>query len=542
MFLFKRIKDDLLAIMFSDNEMSKFSVKDAAEWATEYIGRDVSESNISYLVQYAKIHKYPIEGKTFVEKKELKNYYDNTIIKKEKAWKNSLGNDLDWGLSFDTLREYQTTKHVHRLHPYKGKFIPQLVEYFLDTHINTHKKEPYFKPGDIVLDPFMGSGTTLIQSKELGLNSIGIDVSKFNCLIAEAKLESYNLPELKIELTKALEYTKEFSKNNFDESADNKLKELLSELNKKYFPIPQYKHDIFSGKIKEDKYSSEKLRNFLLENQNLVETVIKSKTRSSKIGFLSKWYSPRIRDELFFYKEYIDKVRDNKIKTIMQIVLSRTARSCRATTHSDLATLKEPQYLPYYCQKHRKICFPINSIIKHLYTNTYDTLYRLEEFAKLKKPVLSEVLEGDSRTINIPHVVKNNELVSLIKQKKIDGVFTSPPYVGQIDYHEQHAYAYELFDIPRKDELEIGPLFKGKGETAKQSYIEGISQVFQNIVQYVKDDGNFFIVANDKHNLYPTIAEKSGLKIIDQFKRPVLNRTERDRTPYCEVIFHMRKQ
>ena len=34
-------------------------------------------------------------------------------------------------LSFEDVREYERTKHVHRLHPYLGKFIPQLVEVFL---------------------------------------------------------------------------------------------------------------------------------------------------------------------------------------------------------------------------------------------------------------------------------------------------------------------------------------------------------------------------------------------------------------------------
>jgi len=57
---------------------------------------------------------------------------------------------------------------------------------------------------------------------------------------------------------------------------------------------------------------------------------------------------------------------------------------------------------------------------------------------------------------------------------------------------------------------------------------------------FVKDDGDFFIVANDKYNLYPLIAEKSGLKIVDRFKRPVLNRTEKDKGAYCEIIFHLK--
>lgn len=130
---------------------------------------------------------------------------------------------------------------------------------------------------------------------------------------------------------------------------------------------------------------------------------------------------------------------------------------------------------------------------------------------------------------------------SLLNKKKISGVFTSPPYVGQIDYHEQHAYAYELFKIPRRDDEEIGPMSKGTGKAAKEKYIRDISAVLKNIGTFVKDDGIFFIVANDKHDLYPIIAEKSGLAITQQYKRPVLNRTERDRQPYAEIIFQMQK-
>ena len=150
------------------------SMKEACIWASEFLGRSVTIHNIQYLTQYAKITKH---FGSLIDLGELKNYYEDNIIRKQDNWKSSLGNDVDWGLSFSHLRESDTTKHVHRLHPYKGKFIPQLVEYFLDEHINTHKKEIFFKSGDTVLDPFAGSGTTLIQSCELGLNSIGIDIS-----------------------------------------------------------------------------------------------------------------------------------------------------------------------------------------------------------------------------------------------------------------------------------------------------------------------------------------------------------------------------
>ncbi|MBL8194351.1 MAG: hypothetical protein JNM06_11215, partial [Blastocatellia bacterium] len=43
-----------------------------------------------------------------------------------------------------------------------------------------------------------------------------------------------------------------------------------------------------------------------------------------------------------------------------------------------------------------------------------------------------------------------------------------------------------------------------------------------------------------KYNLYPTIAEIAGMQIVNQHKRPVLNRTERDKAAYSETIFHFK--
>src|SRR3972149_11573337 len=82
------------------------------------------------------------------------------------------------------LPERIRTKHVHRLHPYLGKFIPQLVEIFL---------RKFFKPGQTVLDPFVGSGTTLVQANELGVNAVGYDISAFNVLLARVKTNRYDL-------------------------------------------------------------------------------------------------------------------------------------------------------------------------------------------------------------------------------------------------------------------------------------------------------------------------------------------------------------
>ncbi|MBM2815972.1 MAG: hypothetical protein HW421_2734 [Ignavibacteria bacterium] len=146
--------------LFDDNINDFISLKEASYWASEYLKKNVTVSNISYLIQYGRIRKFGDNGNTFISKDELIQYYKSYNGNRELSWREQLGTDLNWALSFEQYKEAETTKHVHRLHPYKGKFIPQLVEYFLDSHKDKFKTETFFQKGDIVLDPFAGSGTT----------------------------------------------------------------------------------------------------------------------------------------------------------------------------------------------------------------------------------------------------------------------------------------------------------------------------------------------------------------------------------------------
>jgi hypothetical protein len=103
--------------------------------------------------------------------------------------------DLDLSWSERELPERERTKHVHRLHPYLGKFIPQLVEALLERHL----------PGEgRVLDPFAGSGTTLVQALESGYDACGADIAPFNCLLMRVKTREYNPFVLESELREAL--------------------------------------------------------------------------------------------------------------------------------------------------------------------------------------------------------------------------------------------------------------------------------------------------------------------------------------------------
>ena len=68
---------------------------------------------------------------------------------------------------------------THGWHPFPAKFPPQLPGYFI---------ERLSRPGDMVLDPMFGSGTTILEAVRLRRNATGCDIDPLARLIAEAKL------------------------------------------------------------------------------------------------------------------------------------------------------------------------------------------------------------------------------------------------------------------------------------------------------------------------------------------------------------------
>jgi len=369
--------------------------------------------------------------------------------------------NLNWAEK--DLPQKKRTKHVHGLHPYLGKFIPQLVEVFL---------RKYFSPGQRVFDPFAGSGTTLIQANELGVHSVGCDISAFNVLLSGCKSQKYNLEELQKELTDILQ----------------KAKSILQP-------------DLFTKKIQIDSDDSVRV----------------------KSDYLRKWYSPQALMDLVVFRDLISQYEN---QDIMKVVLTRAARSARLTTHFDLDFPKKPQTEPYYCYKHGRTCTPVQEAWKFLRRYSIDIMKRVEQFSHHRTEAEVSVIHGDSRSVN-PHY--------------IDGVITSPPYVGMIDYHEQHRYAYELLGLEDFSSKEIGPAFKGAGKFAKEQYQTLLSEVFRNATKYMDEGALFVIVAGDRYGLYPKIADSCNLEQIGVVKRHVNRRTGRRSTEFYESIFIWRK-
>ena len=71
----------------------------------------------------------------------------------------------------------------HGWHPFPAKFPPQLPQFFI---------ERLSLPGDVVLDPMFGSGTTVLEAARLGRQAVGCDIDPLARLITEAKLADQN--------------------------------------------------------------------------------------------------------------------------------------------------------------------------------------------------------------------------------------------------------------------------------------------------------------------------------------------------------------
>lgn len=115
----------------------------------------------------------------------------------------------------------QSTRYsVHGLHEYKGKFNPQMARAILNIL--------RISEGSRVLDPFCGSGTSLVECAHMGMKATGTDINPLAIFIANAKLKALCLPasRLKDELHVVIKLFKSRSCDVLTLQKDERLKYL----------------------------------------------------------------------------------------------------------------------------------------------------------------------------------------------------------------------------------------------------------------------------------------------------------------------------
>jgi SAM-dependent methyltransferase len=85
-------------------------------------------------------------------------------------------NSTDWD-----FRDSTTENDAHNIHPFPAKFIGQIPRKILSMFP--------VAPGTVVLDPFCGSGTTLLEAQKAGYDFVGVDLNPIAVLISKVKTD-----------------------------------------------------------------------------------------------------------------------------------------------------------------------------------------------------------------------------------------------------------------------------------------------------------------------------------------------------------------
>ena len=243
-----------------------------------------------------------------------------------------------------------------------------------------------------MLDPFAGSGTTLVQALESGLDATGVDVAAVQ-LPADAR-----------------EDARATTCSCSSASCATRCARLEALRRRAGRPRPR--------------------------------------------AFVRDWYAPKAAAELLFFRSLI---ADYEHADVLRVVLARAARSARRTTHFDLDFPREPQTgrtgATSTGASAARSSAPSTSSAATRSTRSRGSR---SSRACARAAARRVVLHGDARELELGG--------------RFDGVVTSPPYPGLIDYHEQHRYAYELLGLDDLRELELGAAERGTSATALGAY------------------------------------------------------------------------
>lgn len=107
----------------------------------------------------------------------------NLIKKRSAYFKLVFGELTDYFFIIQKNRTKSVNQYLtHWIYPYKGKFHPQMIRALINII--------GLQSGDLLCDPFSGSGTTALEAQLLGVNFYGIDISPLCVLQGKVKTNS----------------------------------------------------------------------------------------------------------------------------------------------------------------------------------------------------------------------------------------------------------------------------------------------------------------------------------------------------------------
>lgn len=335
--------------------------------------------------------------------------------------------NIDWDFS-----DYNSSRYPFDLNSipwYPATFVPPIPKFLIAS---------LTKPGDVVFDPFGGSGTTTIEALKLNRSSIYNDINPFACDIVSALLSTVN----------------QTLKNNNYLDKNSEKKRLESHL------VSEYEVD-----------------NFI--------------TTNSICKDVKDWYEEKTLRELISIINLLlqDTNGDNGIKLIRKLAVSSILKSASS----------QPGHFTYVtdnCKPNKKIYK--NAI--QLYLERLEQIgLAAEDFIIQFNLAHSEASLND--LLNISRIVNGDARnLEWLDKHSVDLVLTSPPYLCAQDYIKTMRLTNlffpneEAFTTTVKKEIGARCQRRGKAEVVVMNFYKDMHSVFNHINRVLKPNGFFCLV------------------------------------------------
>jgi DNA modification methylase len=329
-----------------------------------------------------------------------------------------LGENLDF-------HDEESNYSSHNYHSFPAKFPPQLPMKFI--HELT-------SPGDVILDPMMGSGTTVVEAYLAGRRAIGVDIDPLTLKIGKVKVTPLD-------------------------------KEEVSRLGEKI---------IQKAKLK------------ISDSWQKLEKVLESKWDSETQQFINKWFAHDTQVELLALSDEIKRIEKAEIKSFFEVVFSAIiiTKSGGVSLAFDLAHTR-----PHLAKAIITRTGDVLELGNKQETTSPD---RIKLLTKTLRPAIGEFEKRFQQNLKsiLPFDLARSPAMVLFadaqrvpfKDASVDLIVTSPPYASNaIDYMRAHKFSlvwlgYSIERLSRKRKEYIG------GEVLKDVAFEELPEATKGVV------------------------------------------------------------
>lgn len=365
----------------------------------------------------------------------------------------SLSGDLDF-------QENGNNAHLsHKAHSFPAKFPPQLPRKFILELTD---------PGDVVLDPMMGSATTLLEAYFNGRQAIGFDIDPIAGLLARVKIETFNRAEL-------------YAAG----------KQILKEASKTAHLYP-------------DLLIAEKTKRF----------------DAKTIEFIDYWFATEVQIELLALRAEIEKIESVKLKEFFKLIFSSViiTKTGGVSLALDLAHTRPHKAKTVFSRNGKVIFGDENEKKRHLIKTLRSPLNEFKK--KLVQNLRGVIQKAPSR---LSPIINYGSALSLaLSSNSVDLIVTSPPYASNaIDYMRAHKFSLVWFEYPIDELTEKRKTYIGSEGFANLPSVE-LPEKVENLVTRIRQKSKSKGVSLHRYYVEMTLVLQEMFRVLKSEKPAVI--------------------